>query len=166
MDKIVSDLQDYARPVRAELIETDLGDLIREAVSAARIPGSVQCSVMIKEDLSNRVTNPTLLKRVLTNLIVNAVQAMPMGGGLTITAGKIQDSTVLTVQDTGTGIAAENLEKIFNPFFTTKAQGQGLGLAVCKRLVETQGGTITVKSKVGEGSSFTITIPNKIMGAA
>jgi PAS domain S-box-containing protein len=166
MDKIVSDLQDYARPVRAELIETNLGDLIREAISAARIPGSVQCSVMIKEDLSNTVTNPTLLKRVLTNLIVNAVQAMPTGGNLTITAGKIQDSTVLTVQDTGTGIPAENLEKIFNPFFTTKAQGQGLGLAVCKRLVEAQGGTITVKSKVGEGSSFKITIPNKIMGAA
>jgi two-component system sensor histidine kinase AtoS len=65
----------------------------------------------------------------------------------------------VTVRDTGEGVAPENLEKIFNPFFTTKAKGQGLGLAVCKRLIEAQSGTITVKSELGKGSTFTIEIP-------
>jgi signal transduction histidine kinase len=166
MDKIVSDIQDYARPVGAKLIETNVPDLIREATSDARIPRTVQCSMIIEGDLSNAMTNPILLKRVLTNLINNSVQAMPKGGRLTITALKHQDLLTVSVQDTGVGIAPASLEKIFNPFFTTKAQGQGLGLVVSKRLVEAQGGTITVKSKMGEGSTFTITIPSKIAGAA
>lgn len=166
MDKIVSDLQDYARPIGAEIIETNVPDLVREAIADARIPGSVECSMVIEGDLSNAMTNPILMKRVLMNLINNAVQAMPKAGRLTITALKNHDSLTVSVQDTGVGMALASLEKIFNPFFTTKAQGQGLGLAVCKRLVEAQGGTITVKSEVGEGSTFTITIPNRTAGAA
>jgi signal transduction histidine kinase len=63
------------------------------------------------------------------------------------------------VHDTGVGVAPENLGKVFNPFFTTKAKGQGLGLAVCKRLIEAQGGTINVTSQVGKGSTFTVTVP-------
>ena len=112
------------------------------------------------------MTNPVLLKRVVTNLINNAVQAMPKGGRLTIAALGNHDSLTVSVQDTGMGIAPASLDKIFNPFFTTKAQGQGLGLAVCKRLVEAQNGTITVKSEIGKGSTFTIAVPNKTAGAA
>jgi signal transduction histidine kinase len=70
------------------------------------------------------------------------------------------------VRDTGLGITPENLAKIFNPFFTTKAQGQGLGLAVCKRLAEAQGGTLEVTSQVGEGSTFTLKIPTNRTTAA
>jgi PAS domain S-box-containing protein len=165
MNKIVSDLQDYARPVAGAPIETSLPDLVGATVSNVKIPRNVNVTMNVEAAPSSVRLDPLLFRRVLTNLILNAVQAMPTGGNLTITAGKIQDSTVLTVQDTGTGIPAENLEKIFNPFFTTKAQGQGLGLAVCKRLVEAQGFTITVKSAIGEGSTFTITMPSKSAGA-
>jgi two-component system sensor histidine kinase HydH len=165
MNKIVSDLQDYANPVDAELTEFNLQDLIREALSNVKIPSTLHVSNTNRGDLTRTLVNPVLLRRVLVNLILNAVQAMPNGGELSIAAGRTQDSAVITVQDTGTGIAAENLEKIFDPFFTTKAQGQGLGLAVCKRLVEAQGGAITVKSELGKGSTFTIKLRSGVTGA-
>lgn len=100
-----------------------------------------------------------LFRRVLTNLVVNAVQAMPQGGKLTITASNEGESLTVVVQDSGVGIAQDSLARIFSPCFTTKAKGQGLGLAVSKRLVETQKESITVKSEVGKGSMFTFTIP-------
>jgi signal transduction histidine kinase len=159
MDKIVSDLQDYARPVGADRVETSLPDLIRATVSGVKIPGNVDVTVNVEDGLSNVKLDPLLFRRVLTNLILNAVQAMPKGGKLTITGSRGDESFTLAVQDTGVGIAPENLEKVFKSFFTTKAQGQGLGLAVCKRLTEVQGGTITLTSQVGEGSTFTLKIP-------
>jgi signal transduction histidine kinase len=161
MDKIVSDLQDYTRPVGSELIETNLSEMIREVIANVKIPGNVKVSNMNREDPRKAILDPVLLRRVLANLVLNAIQAMPKGGELIITTNKTQDSVEIIVQDTGVGIALENLEKIFNPFFTTKAQGQGLGLAVCKRLVEAQGGEITVKSELGNGSTFTVSLPIK-----
>jgi PAS domain S-box-containing protein len=162
MDKIVSDLQDYARPVGAKLVETSLPDLVRATVSNVKIPGNVEVTVDIQGSSSNVKLDPILFRRVLTNLILNGVQAMPEGGKLTITGSRESESFDVTVQDTGVGIAPENLGRVFNPFFTTKAQGQGLGLAVCKRLMEAQGGTIEVSSQVGEGSTFTLKIPTNI----
>jgi PAS domain S-box-containing protein len=160
MDKVVSDLQDYAQPVQVEPVEVNLLDLIRTTVSSMRIPESVQVTVDIDDGSADLRLDPTLFRRVLTNLILNAVQAMPNGGKLTIDGSNGDGSITLAVQDTGVGIAPENLEKIFNPFFTTKAQGQGLGLPVCKRLVEAQDGTINVTSQVGKGSTFTFKIPS------
>jgi two-component system sensor histidine kinase AtoS len=159
MEKIVSDLQDYARPVRAERVETSVPDLVRATVSNVKIPGNVKVAVNLGGGLSNVRLDPLLFRRVLTNLILNAVQAMPKGGKLTITGSKKGESLTVGVQDTGVGIAPENLKKVFTPFFTTKAQGLGLGLAVCKRLTEAQGGTIDVTSQLGEGSIFTLKIP-------
>jgi PAS domain S-box-containing protein len=159
MDKIVSDLQDYARPVGADLVETSLPDLIRDSVSNVPVPANVEVTVDTQSGLSDAKLDPNLFRRVLTNLILNALQAMPRGGKLTITGSSVDESLAVTVQDTGVGIAQENLGKVFTPFFTTKAKGQGLGLAVCKRLTEAQGGTITVTSKVGKGSTFTVTVP-------
>jgi PAS domain S-box-containing protein len=166
MDKIVSDLQSYAGPVEAEPVETNLPNLVREVISNAHVPGNVETHVEVQEDLSSVVVDRTLLQRVLANLIINAVQSMPKGGNVTVTAYKEQESVTVTVEDTGEGIARENLENIFNPFFTTKVKGQGLGLAVCKRLVEAQNGTITVRSEVGKGSTFTLKIPtSRVSGA-
>jgi signal transduction histidine kinase len=159
MDKIVSDLQDYARPVGADSVQANLPDLVKAIVSNVKIPRGVNVSVDIQDGSSNLRLDPVLFRRVLTNLILNAVQSMPNGGRLTIAGSTTDGSLTVAVQDTGIGIAPENLAKIFNPFFTTKAQGQGLGLAVCKRLVEAQNGTITVKSEIGCGSTFTLKIP-------
>jgi signal transduction histidine kinase len=161
MDKVISDLQHYANPVDAELTETNLPELIGEVFSTVKIPPNVQVSTVVQGDLGRIMANPPQLRRVLLNLIMNAIQAMPEGGALTVTASTTPDSAIITVQDTGVGIPAENMQKIFSPFFTTKAQGQGLGLAVCKRLIAAQNGAITAKSEPGKGSTFTVKLPLK-----
>jgi signal transduction histidine kinase len=105
--------------------------------------------------------DPLYLNRVLVNLISNALQAMPNGGNLTIRS-KIKDSTtIISVEDTGLGIPENLKANIFKPLFTTKAKGQGLGLAVVKRLVHAVNGKVTFDSQVGKGTNFTVTIPLK-----
>ena len=81
---------------------------------------------------------------------------------MTVEVNGTEDSVIISVKDTGQGIPKENLAKLFKPFFTTKARGQGLGLAVCKRLIEAQGGTITVNSEEGKGSTFTFEVPTNV----
>jgi PAS domain S-box-containing protein len=159
MDKIVSDLQDYSQPLAPKLTEANLPNLIRQILSTIKIPETVKVSIRIEKAAENAMIDPTLMRRTLTNLTINAIQAMPKKGKLTIRARSKRDSTIMTVEDTGAGIPRKNLAKVFSPFFTTKAKGQGLGLPVCKRLVEAQGGTITVKSKPRKGTAFTIKMP-------
>jgi signal transduction histidine kinase len=99
------------------------------------------------------------LKQLLLNLILNGIQAMPDGGMLTLEAKASRENLILTVGDVGVGIPPENLPRIFEPYFTTKASGSGLGLAIARRIVEAHGGTIEVKSKGGRGSLFHISLP-------
>jgi PAS domain S-box-containing protein len=160
MDKIVSDLQHYAGPIGVEPVGINLSELIEDALSTANIPENVETKVVgTQEGLSEIMLDPVLVKRILLNLILNAVQAMPNGGKLVVESSKKDDLLTVSVQDTGIGIPSEHVGKLFDPFFTTKAKGQGLGLPVCKRLLEAQNGSITVNSEVGKGSTFTFTIP-------
>ena len=159
MNKIVSDLQDYARPLSPELTETDLRELIDNVLSVTTVPQNIKTSVIIDKKFPRVYVDPVLMRRVLSNLVTNALQAMPNGGELTISAHNDENFAFITVSDTGVGIPKENLSKLFTPLFTTKAKGQGFGLAVCKRLVEAHGGQITVESESGKGSTFTIKIP-------
>ena len=101
------------------------------------------------------------MRRAISNLVLNAVQAMPKGGELTISASRTNQSVLLSIQDTGVGIPQEDMSNLFRPLFTRKAQGQGLGLAVAKRIVEAHGGRIDANSQVGVGSTFTITLPHE-----
>jgi signal transduction histidine kinase len=166
MNKIVSDLQNYAAPLRPELTQVNTIELLNEALSAMRIPPTVKISINVIEDLRKLTVDPLLMRRVVTNLATNAIQAMPQGGELKIAAQKDGDDALVTFQDTGVGIRAEDVSTIFTPFRTTKAQGQGLGLAVCKRLVEAHGGNITVNSTVGDGTTFTVRLPISRDGVA
>ena len=161
MNKIVSDLQDYARPLKPELIETNLEQLINETLSTIRTPKNIKINFKIPKKLHPIYLEPMYMKRVFTNLIINALQAMPEGGQLTIEAAENSENVSISFRDTGAGIAEENISKLFQPLFTTKAKGQGLGLAVCHRLVEAQKGAISIESKEGEGSTFIIKMPLK-----
>jgi len=162
MDKIVSDLQDYTRSFRPVITETDLMKQVKGALSTVRVPGNVDTVLTMPEGFTARV-DPLLMRRALTNLINNAVQAMPDGGRLTISAyrdgGGDGSGSIITVEDTGVGIRDEDKPKIFTPLFSTKSKGQGLGLAVSKRLVEAHNGTLTFESEYGKGTKFTIRIP-------
>ena len=101
------------------------------------------------------------IKQVLINLIKNAVEAMPQGGTITIRTRGNAKGIFVEVQDTGKGITPEHLNEIFNPFFTTKEKGTGLGLAVSLKILNDHNGELLVSSQVGEGSVFTVRLPRQ-----
>ena len=106
------------------------------------------------------MAEPTLLNRILGNLMINAVQAMPNGGELSIKANREANDVVITVEDTGVGISDEIKPKLFTPLFTTKSKGQGFGLAVVKRMTEALNGTVTCESEKGKGTKFILRFPS------
>ncbi|MFG1691775.1 sensor histidine kinase, partial [Gemmatimonadota bacterium] len=112
-------------------------------------------------EIANVHADPIQLKQVLTNLAVNALQAMPDGGTLTVATRLDGRMAVIEVQDTGLGMAEDVVTEAFNPFFTTKdiGEGTGLGLSVVHGIVSAHGGTIEVESDVGKGAKFTIRLP-------
>ncbi len=160
MDKIVSDLQTFVRPIEPHKTTIRLRTIVSDILNKASIPKNIKTNVQITTDQAVSAGR-NLLKRVLLNLVTNAVQAMPKGGELTITAENILEDTAVTVKDNGVGIPDKVKPKIFTPLFTTKSKGQGFGLAVCKRVMEAHGGTITFKSKEGKGTEFTIRLPTE-----
>src|SRR6185437_11504047 len=103
--------------------------------------------------------NPADLRRVFTNLIINAIEAMPKGGELTITTLEKSGRVVASVSDTGTGIPLNHQPKIFFPYFTTKTRGTGLGLSGAQKIVLARGGNITFHSEPGKGTTFTVELP-------
>lgn len=158
ISKIVSDLQDYARPIKPEYLEVDLSQLVVSVFQTISIPNEIVLKIDVK-GFPKIKTDPTLIRRALTNLVNNAIQAMPDGGTLELTAVKTKEQATIKVSDTGKGIPDEIKPKLFTPLVTSKAKGQGLGLAVVKRLVEALGGSITFESQTGKGTTFMILLP-------
>lgn len=159
-ERIISSLLDFARPRSAARRKLDIESVVKHALSHVPIPADVQVINQLDGKVPAALGDPDQLGQVFGNIIVNAVQAMPNGGQLTITAEVIDNNWVaVSVSDTGVGIPKENLPKVFEPLFTTKAKGIGLGLAVTKTLVESDGGTIAVQSEAGKGTTFTVKVP-------
>jgi signal transduction histidine kinase len=159
-NKIINDLLEYSKAMKLDLKETNPKSAVTEALSHVDFPKNVQL-IDLTENTPTIKVDVDRMKRVFINLIKNAVDAMPDGGKLTITSEKANGKVKIAFADTGMGISEENLKKLFGPLFTTKAKGMGLGLAICKRVVETHGGTISVESVVGKGTVFTIIIPTE-----
>ncbi|MCL1977294.1 MAG: ATP-binding protein [Candidatus Bathyarchaeota archaeon] len=159
INKIVSDLQDYSRPLRPDFNEVHVSKIIEDSITTLTFPKNIHLNVQVDKQVPKIKLDPLLLKRVLVNLITNSMQAMPEGGKLTIKTCSGARNLKLSVEDTGVGIQNEIRHKIFQPLMTTKSKGQGFGLAVAKRLVEAQNGTIDFESKRGVGTKFTISFP-------
>ncbi len=159
ISKIVSDLQDYARTLQPTLVEVNICQLIPEALKTVPIPQKIEVIAECEEPTLTLKLDPAFMRRILTNLATNAIQAMPNGGKLSIKACQKEAKATITIEDTGIGIPEEVKPKLFTLLFTTKAKGQGFGLAVVKRLVEAQGGTISLESKVGVGTKFIVKLP-------
>ena len=143
-------------------METNLGDLVNEVVEPYRagLAGRVLIETHMQPQLPPLRVDRMLIGRALTNIIENALHAMPNGGALTIDAALAPDRRAqLRVTDTGIGMDADAIGRIFEPYFSTKAIGTGLGLTIAKRNVEANGGTIAVTSERGRGTSVTITLP-------
>lgn len=156
--EITADLQDYARPLKPAYIEVNLLDTVMSIFKTIIVPANIKQSISIDSNFKCR-TDQTFLKRILSNLVINAIQAMPNGGELIIFASKSNSNVLITTEDTGIGIPEEVKPKLFSPMITTKSKGHGLGLAVVKRLVEALNGTITFESQQGKGTKFLLKLP-------
>ncbi len=158
-EKIITDLLDFARVSATNRQVVAVPELVQSVLSRFPSPPSVKVVLKLPAGLPMILADPKQMEQVLGNLVINACQAMPDGGRMTISARPKKGMLSILVKDTGTGITPENMQKVFEPLFTTKATGIGLGLAVSKKLVEANGGKIDVMSEAGKGTSFTILLP-------
>jgi signal transduction histidine kinase len=110
-------------------------------------------------DLKPVSADPELLHRAVSNLVLNAIDAMPQGGTLTLRTARNDDTAVIEVADTGRGLTSEECERLFTPYYTSKSHGTGLGLAIVQSIVSDHGGRISVKSQAGQGTAFIIELP-------
>jgi len=164
LNDIVVDFLSTVRPRTANLQPEELNDIIKDSVQIM-LPELEKYNIEVKLDLEKNL--PVLMldrgfiHQVLANLIANAKDSMKENGNgiLTITTEKNSDFVILSVSDTGTGISDENLSKIFDPYFTTKKSGTGIGLTLVYKIIKGFGGDITVSSKLGVGTTFHITLP-------
>jgi signal transduction histidine kinase len=161
----ISDFLNYSRPTKANLQPTDIRKVVDDSlriVEAQAAEKNVKIGVIEHENVPKVIADPEFLRSVFNNLFINALQAMDMSGGhlnVKIQPDGDDRSVEVDVSDTGTGIPAENLEKIFEPYFSTKETGTGLGLAIVQKIVDVHGGTISVESKEGAGTKFTVKLP-------
>lgn len=159
INKIVADLQDYSKVQTPAIEDVEIRDTINRMLSAVNVPPSVNVRVSVEKSFPLLKSNDATLRRILNNLVLNAIQAMPNGGELTISA-KLEDGCpVVAVSDTGVGIPEDARAKMFKPLFTTKPKGQGFGLAVVKKLCEDLKVDVSYESKVGRGTTFFLRFP-------
>ena len=160
--QISSEFSSFATSPEARPVDTNLAELVNEVVEPYRsgLAGRITIDSHVASHLPHVMVDRTLIGRALTNVIENALHAMPNGGTLTVDAALAPDRKVqLRVTDTGIGMDADAIAKIFEPYFSTKAIGTGLGLTIAKRNVEANQGTIGVTSEKGRGTSVTMTLP-------
>jgi signal transduction histidine kinase len=164
LEELVGEFLAFARPAKDQPQDVDLAGLIGELLDFVALDleqGGVTAVTEFAPDLPPVYLDPCKLKRALLNLFINARQAMPDGGTLTVRAGSGGSGEVLIeVRDTGCGIPEEDRPRIFQTFFSTRPGGTGLGLAVVKRTVEDFGGRVTFDSEVGRGTVFRISLPS------
>lgn len=176
LDNIITEFLQYARPPALNLAEHDLNKVLAETLDLVQHEARARSNIKIVTTLADETlaaqVDQDQLRQVFWNMATNAFDAMPEGGQLTIAtscrhidvAGRKSDVIEIAFQDTGEGIPKQNLDKIFLPFFTTKKEGSGLGLAAVHRIVDLHGGWIKVDSRAGHGSRFVVCMPRS--GAA
>ena len=165
LEQLVTTILVYARPI--ELVEQtiDLSQFMRQTAKAFKIdpnfPTNVKFILHIPDEPILVPVDPDALKRALLNLFFNAIQAMDAGGELTVSLLKYELSCQISISDTGIGMNEEQLNSLFSPLFTTKRTGNGLGLVETKKIIQGHGGSIGVRSTLGRGSTFLLTLPLK-----
>lgn len=157
-DHIISEMLDYVREPSRETMVFPIRAAIRQAHELVETPSNVSLQLPDSDDNPQVLGNEDQVTRILANLILNGVQAMPKGGELSVGLERRDEDVCIEVRDTGCGISPENLEKIFDPLFSTKTTGIGLGLAVSRRYAEIHGGSLEAESNAGEGTVFRLVL--------
>ena len=162
LNRSIGELLDYARPANLQRSQVSLADLVGKSVSLIQADAgslNIAIEVDIPQQLPMLLVDGDKINQVLLNLLINAVQAMPGGGMLKISATCDGQIVTLKLRDSGEGISEEHLPRIFDPYFTTKSDGTGLGLAISTKIVEEHGGTIQVTSRPGEFTEVAVLLP-------
>ncbi len=156
-NRIVEDLLEYSQTTGFRKTNLMVKPIVLSSLGSIFIPNNISVTMTLQD--AEVYGDRARLMRVFQNLMSNAVDAMPDGGSLRLSSILKPTEITVSITDTGVGVSEKDLPMLFTPFFTTKSKGLGLGLAICKRLVEAHGGRIEVKSRVGEGTSFSVTLP-------
>jgi signal transduction histidine kinase len=162
--KIVTSLLDFARQTQPQKKMTDINHVVTESVLLTQKQAAFK-DIMVQSELAPNIPDLMFdkgqIEQALINLILNAVEATDEGGTITVVTAHdtARQAALITISDTGHGIDKEKIDTIFEPFFTTKESGTGLGLSITHGIIEQHGGTISVESKMGRGTSFTIQLP-------
>ena len=161
VSRLLSDLLDFGRPREPQLQTVNVSEIIDSVVIQAN-PVAEQQGVQLVTSLSSQSAiqvDPVQMQQVLLNLTLNAIQGMPRGGSVTLSSSAEESAVNIDVRDEGVGIPPEDLDKVFDPFYTTKELGIGLGLSVADRIVKTHGGTIKLFRNPSAGMTFRIVLP-------
>jgi signal transduction histidine kinase len=162
LNNIVTKFLDFARPQVPFLQECHLEKILDKNLTFLQ-PELEKRNIQVNDHVNGRPlllhADQELLYRAFLNIFLNAIQATPDGGSITIKVAEEKNSYRIEIQDTGRGINRENVKKIFNPFFTTKEKGSGLGLSIVRKIIEGHRGTIAIESKEGEGTTVKIHLP-------
>jgi signal transduction histidine kinase len=167
INRHITDFLKYSRPSMIELQRMDLRSEAEDAlrvIQAQADESGIAMRLEVEENMPSAMADREALRSVLTNLLVNGLQAIDGDGGnvrIAIRPDQGGDRAVIEISDTGRGIAPEDIAKVFEPYYSTKETGTGLGLAIVKKAIDDHGGTISVTSKQGSGTTFTITLPLK-----
>ena len=159
-EKVINNLLDFGRTIVADSEVVSVSKLISQTLNRVTVPASIKVILDVPDDLAKVSVDPIQATQVFGNLILNACQAMNAPGGKLTISAALQGSMIeVHINDNGIGISQENMQKIFDPLFTTKVRGVGLGLPLSKKLIEANGGCIKVLSEEGKGTTFTVCLP-------
>ena len=161
-DKIISDVLDFARTKPPSITETEINSVVEASLSKASIPKTVKVQTNLGGNLPKLNIDRAQIQQVFSNIISNAIEAMPKGGELQVTTSQTDTFISIAFKDTGVGIPKENISKLFEPLFSTKPKGLGLGLAACQNIIVLHQGKIEFKSQKGQGATFIVTLPKLI----
>lgn len=158
-NNVISNLLSFGSGREISLSQIQIGDVLKDTMSSFVLRDTIDFAMAIEPDLPPILGDSSHLIRALQNLVSNAQDAMETGGRLCISANGTEDSVEIIVSDTGSGIAPENIDKIFDPLYSGKLSGTGLGLAICHEIISKHHGSISVESEIGIGTTFTICLP-------
>jgi signal transduction histidine kinase len=165
LNRIVTEFLDFARPHKLNLHECRLEEVIRKNISFLK-PELESKGIVVYDKMDNRSfklqADDELLYRALMNIFINSIQAIDNAGSITVNVDEEKGGYRMEIEDTGSGIAKENMKKIFNPFFTTKQKGSGLGLPIVRKIIDGHEGTVEIESQEGSGTKVIIRLPLKL----
>jgi two-component system nitrogen regulation sensor histidine kinase NtrY len=162
---IISRFSEFSRMPQPHLQSIDLNEIVQNVArlfqAQLHTPGrpAIECKLELAESMKPTAADPELMHRVLSNLVLNAMDAMPEGGTLTLRTRQNDDHAFIDVSDTGTGLTPEECDRLFTPYYTSKTHGTGLGLAIVQSVVTDHGGRVSVRSQTGRGTTFEIQLP-------